>query len=292
MGPNERQCRDHTVRWTDNYNTEMFERLHIDLAKDAWRATNHRDEFPQMMRWVTRQEKMMLYKVFQKEHQVEEELEEEEDAEVDTADADSEEASTENPSDLAQTFLPFERVDIYHQFKFKPIELSDGREELDAVKAIPAHPTKHQKARFDTVIVLDKGDAESTGVIGTRAARVKIIFALPKTLSERFRGQTAPSWWPSGPLAYVEWYSCFASSPDPTHLMYTVSKPPLTSKGLPQGKIIPLTQIRQSCQLAPCFPDGPSGTVPDDWSSNTVLETANQFHVNNWTGLYAYQTLW
>jgi hypothetical protein len=26
---------------TDNYNTEAFERLHIDLAKDAWRATNN-----------------------------------------------------------------------------------------------------------------------------------------------------------------------------------------------------------------------------------------------------------
>ncbi|KAH9834237.1 uncharacterized protein C8Q71DRAFT_679341, partial [Rhodofomes roseus] len=54
-------------------------------------------------------------------------------------------------ADLAQMFLPFERVDVYHQFKFKPIELSDGREELDAVKVIPARPTKHQKARFDTV---------------------------------------------------------------------------------------------------------------------------------------------
>ena len=38
---------------TDNYNTEMFERLHIDFTKDAWRATNHRDEFPQMVRWIT-----------------------------------------------------------------------------------------------------------------------------------------------------------------------------------------------------------------------------------------------
>ncbi|PPR02760.1 hypothetical protein CVT26_009432, partial [Gymnopilus dilepis] len=28
---------------TDNYNTEMFERLHIDFAKLGWRASNHRD---------------------------------------------------------------------------------------------------------------------------------------------------------------------------------------------------------------------------------------------------------
>jgi hypothetical protein len=43
---------------TDNYNTEMFERLHIDFAKHGWRASNQRDEFPQMIRWLSRQEKI------------------------------------------------------------------------------------------------------------------------------------------------------------------------------------------------------------------------------------------
>ncbi|KAG2097927.1 uncharacterized protein F5147DRAFT_747407 [Suillus discolor] len=33
---------------TDNYNTEMFEHFHIDYAKEGWRATNFRDELPQM----------------------------------------------------------------------------------------------------------------------------------------------------------------------------------------------------------------------------------------------------
>ena len=32
----------------DNFNTEYTERLHIDLTKDAYRATNHKDEFIQM----------------------------------------------------------------------------------------------------------------------------------------------------------------------------------------------------------------------------------------------------
>ncbi|KAH9015362.1 hypothetical protein EDB84DRAFT_1582216 [Lactarius hengduanensis] len=31
---------------TDNFNTEYTERLHIDLAKDAYAATNHKDKFP------------------------------------------------------------------------------------------------------------------------------------------------------------------------------------------------------------------------------------------------------
>ncbi|KAI0324537.1 hypothetical protein GY45DRAFT_1349365 [Cubamyces sp. BRFM 1775] len=43
---------------TDNYNTEATERLHIDFAKEAYRATNHKDEYPQMTKWLERREKM------------------------------------------------------------------------------------------------------------------------------------------------------------------------------------------------------------------------------------------
>ncbi|TDL13854.1 hypothetical protein BD410DRAFT_708429, partial [Rickenella mellea] len=46
---------------TDNYNTEMFERLHIDFAKEAYRASNHRDERPQMLRWLERREKINAF---------------------------------------------------------------------------------------------------------------------------------------------------------------------------------------------------------------------------------------
>lgn len=46
---------------TDNYNTEYTERLHIDLAKDAYRATNHRDEYAQMTVWLERKEKVLQH---------------------------------------------------------------------------------------------------------------------------------------------------------------------------------------------------------------------------------------
>ena len=36
----------------DNYNTEQSERLHIDMAKDAYCATNHKDEYTQMTIWL------------------------------------------------------------------------------------------------------------------------------------------------------------------------------------------------------------------------------------------------
>jgi hypothetical protein len=40
----------------DGYNTESPERLHIDYAKKAYRASNHRDYVVQMTRWIQRQE--------------------------------------------------------------------------------------------------------------------------------------------------------------------------------------------------------------------------------------------
>ena len=49
---------------TDNYNTEQTEHLHIDLAKDAYRATNRKDEFSQMTLWLSRREKLQDYLAF------------------------------------------------------------------------------------------------------------------------------------------------------------------------------------------------------------------------------------
>ncbi len=50
---------------TDNYNTEQSEHLHIDMAKDTYRATNRKDEYPQMTTWLERHDKV---------HQQEEDL--------------------------------------------------------------------------------------------------------------------------------------------------------------------------------------------------------------------------
>lgn len=47
---------------TDNHNTQFTERLHIDFAKDAYAATNHKDELPQMTRWLERKEKVFELK--------------------------------------------------------------------------------------------------------------------------------------------------------------------------------------------------------------------------------------
>ncbi|KAJ8456588.1 hypothetical protein ONZ51_g12036 [Trametes cubensis] len=49
---------------TDNYDTQYTERLHIDFAKDAYRASNHKDELPQMTTWLERREKILRHEIF------------------------------------------------------------------------------------------------------------------------------------------------------------------------------------------------------------------------------------
>ncbi|TBU36604.1 hypothetical protein BD309DRAFT_995537 [Dichomitus squalens] len=46
---------------TDNYDTQYSERLHIDFAKDAYRATNKKDELVQMTVWLERKEKILRH---------------------------------------------------------------------------------------------------------------------------------------------------------------------------------------------------------------------------------------
>ncbi|KAI0737930.1 hypothetical protein C8Q80DRAFT_1222642 [Daedaleopsis nitida] len=49
---------------TDNYDTQYSERLHIDLAKDAYRATNRKDELSQMTIWLERKEKVQRHEKY------------------------------------------------------------------------------------------------------------------------------------------------------------------------------------------------------------------------------------
>lgn len=188
---------------TDNYNTEMFERLHIDFAKEGWCASNQRDEFLQMIRWLSRQEKVKYF-----------------DNHIGRLLASSslgeDEIITEGPPNphhpsisiakypnfrncsisaienlhnapqlsrhlkiflnsflptpvsnrnLDSTSLPISHIDVYNMFRFQHGEIHDNDEEKDIVKAIP-RSKKLSKERFNTVVVIDTDEAEATGLAG------------------------------------------------------------------------------------------------------------------------------
>ncbi|PSR92369.1 hypothetical protein PHLCEN_2v4721, partial [Hermanssonia centrifuga] len=49
---------------TDNFNTEYTERLHIDFAKEAYCASNCKDEYPQMTLWLEQKEKVLRHEQY------------------------------------------------------------------------------------------------------------------------------------------------------------------------------------------------------------------------------------
>jgi hypothetical protein len=190
---------------TDNYNTEMFERLHIDFAKHGWRASNQRDEFPQMIRWLSRQEKVTSFEFHQKNLR---QSQEKNDSETvpqqpqtkkkapisiakhpnfprrqlslieDRYDAPDftyylkaflNAFTTNKVSNrhLDHSKLPFHHVDVYNMFRFHPQGIQDDEEENDLVRALP-RSAQNPRGRFDTVIAILNDRAESTGLDGKR----------------------------------------------------------------------------------------------------------------------------
>ncbi|KAH9910186.1 uncharacterized protein B0H18DRAFT_896397, partial [Fomitopsis serialis] len=279
---------------TDNFNTEMFEWLHIDCAKKAWRASNHRNARPQMIKWLDRREKVSMYDTLRGRLSTDQSA----DPQAYVYTMKLQRRLRPREQDRANRHLPFGRVDVFHGFKFNNIPLNDNAEEKDGVKARPSSADK--PARFDTVVVLRGDEAEATGLQGTRVGRLRVIFQLPKTIRDPTTNldmEAPEEWAQEGPLAYVEWYGKLGSTANPVHMMYDVNKLPLPSNGKPQGDVVPLSSIRQSCQLIPRFPSPSSSdslerSVPDDWKSDTVLDCASKFVLNNWSSKYAYQTIW
>jgi hypothetical protein len=185
---------------TDNYNTEMFERLHIDLAKHGWRASNFRDEFPQMISWLSRQEKIVSFDAYvlhtekgQQDYPTPFRLSEK--VPVKLAKYPNQAGKTiaaiemthqapgfsqclkeylnqflirRTSNHAAHTHpLPFSKLDVFHQFKFSPHALQDDGEESDVVKAMPTSSKQPSASgRFDPVVVLYTDDAEATGMAG------------------------------------------------------------------------------------------------------------------------------
>jgi hypothetical protein len=53
-----------TFGTTDNYNTKYTKWLPIDLTKDAYHATNHKDDFTQMTQWLEQKVKINHHKQY------------------------------------------------------------------------------------------------------------------------------------------------------------------------------------------------------------------------------------
>ncbi|KAG1731859.1 uncharacterized protein EDB91DRAFT_1238880 [Suillus paluster] len=202
----------------------------LTTAKEGWRATNFRDELPQMTQWLSCQEKVAMFETYLKDYhptEVEREQEEQDALESET---------------LSLTHcLPFHQLDVWHTFKFSLDTLGndvDGQEEIDSVRAKPGKGRAEDvgDGRFDVVVVAQSDEAESTGLHVA---------------------------WPKEHLAYVEWLT-LSKQPGRHHNMYSVTKAIGQNNNIVPGDIVSLSTIRQSCHLIPHL--GPNISWPSSWN--------------------------
>jgi hypothetical protein len=152
----------------------MFEPLHTDFAKHGWRASNQQDELPQMIRCLSRQEKVTSFEFHQKHLQelqgnIDSETVLQQQPKTNRANISIAKYFTfpmrklslieerHNAPDflfylkaflntlstnkvstqhLDQSKLPFQHVNIYKMFRFHPQGIQDDEEENDLVRAL------------------------------------------------------------------------------------------------------------------------------------------------------------
>ncbi|KAI0833510.1 hypothetical protein BC628DRAFT_1308548 [Trametes gibbosa] len=336
---------------TDNYNTETSERLHIDFAKDAYRATNHKDEYPQMTKWLERREKIahhsnyVLWRIQQvvigprpltahhgirwhapnMTHALDVKMTRHPTrksvalAEITSTSHYGARFFTpalarfvlqwRNPQwtsrqieyHVGDFILPFDRLPVFHRIKFWN-EAIYGKETVDAVHVHPRHSHDGTAgevitpARFDTVLVRVRGVPEESSQTRTwtqsrslndvRVAQVRLVFSLPDAALDYLFPTTTGLQRPPRHLAYVEWFSKFAATPDRSSQMYKVTR--TIEAGERIASILPVGLIERSVHLIPKW----TRTVPRHWTSENVLEECNTFYVNRFKDGHTYFNLY
>ncbi|KAJ7821262.1 hypothetical protein B0H14DRAFT_2831726 [Mycena olivaceomarginata] len=294
---------------SDNYNTEYTERLHIDLAKDAYRSTNRKDEFSQMTLWLERKEKILCHTQF-----------------VDWKSHGSPGPpiiENLNPGIIYERKLTMPKHPTHKSIKFSVLETTYGasffRDALSRyiIGLIEPQLTAAQIERdansfdvpFNGVPVFQRIKFSTSDPYGNDGPSDSIVDSIhvqsPKVLKNgdkvpaRFDtalvntghgGKTGtdgyriaqvrvvftlPERLAKTYLAYVEWFTSFKSQPERHHLMYKVSR--VIKNGDRLASIIPVTNIRRSIHL---------------WKSHNVLDKCPVFFANPWTDRHIYATLY
>ena len=117
--------------------------------------------------------------------------------------------------------------------------------------------------------------------LGYRVGRLRLVFALPRSVSK----ELMPDVIAPGPLAYVKWYTPF-KEPDRTHGMYKISRT-RNARNEVIGDVIEVRNIRRSCHLIPAC----GSTVPRARTSSNVLDSCDDYWLNAFSDQHMYMCL-
>ncbi|KAF7799993.1 hypothetical protein EIP86_011236 [Pleurotus ostreatoroseus] len=244
---------------TNNYDTALSERLHIDFVKDAYRSSNKNDAIEQMGRWLRRRETVHRFSTLVDWRNGEPSKKVKRRRKVRLGITIAKKPSARNVSipDLEniygakrftqalQTFISqfreahprynprrrdrdivliVSRVDVWHLVKFDSVDVQLGTEITHHIaRSHGASTTKSKRGKTTParhdVVLVNDTGAEGVGINGLRVARLKVVFRIPEGLESVTFGEGAT---PPGHLAYVEWFTRPRKC-DPDSGMYPVS---------------------------------------------------------------------
>ncbi|KAG1884751.1 hypothetical protein F4604DRAFT_1878691 [Suillus subluteus] len=271
---------------TDNYNTEATERLHIDYAKDVYRATNKKEILQQMMRWLERHKSMAAFDLNPSAHAISFHVLENRFGATHFKDALGEfivnqlqptsqcRQATHNLN--ANVLQDLEAVDMWYRIKFVVPNLQVDTEST-ALHTAHAEPKRLKSSgtgelgtQFDTVLINELGcESEETGIDGKRVARLKVVFRIPdEYITKMFLPRQIRH------LAYVKWFSR-PRNKDSDSGMYPISRS--YRNGVQDASVIEVDSIYQTCQLVPRF----SRRANCAWTSSNVIDCCKHFLINN-----------
>ncbi|TBU38583.1 hypothetical protein BD309DRAFT_994361 [Dichomitus squalens] len=297
----------------DNYDTQYSERLHIDFTKNAYHATNKKDELAQMTLWLERKEKILRHDKY-----IQWQLQQLPSVSAATT------SVTPAPVNLPDSGLSlpptriymsrhasvkgvtFERIkteyaapffrDALARFviKFSNPEFSPQQVEYESVHIFfgffknfqsiirsngledPGTLTRdvvHAHAARMTRCGASLPGRFDTALIRYRVVQVHVVFKIPERGLADLFLHVAPERRPQH-LVYVELFIGLDTK-GADHGMYKIS-PASNAQGEHLAMIVPVEDFERSCHLFPHF--GP--TAPREWTYYNVLDTCTTFYVN------------
>ncbi|KAF8181120.1 RNA ligase-domain-containing protein [Mycena galopus ATCC 62051] len=247
------------------FNTEAPERLHIDYAKEGYRASNKKDYISQMTTWLQRQEAVDRFTAY-----------------LQFLPAAQTYIRKHSSSFIPQSFgrfALFKRITITLPSiaQVSDLKLRNVVRVLPPVAAVPG-TRNHGERAYQEIALIHTGKCnaatDGTALEGLRVAQVRVLFTFPPYYPSPFNA--------AKPLAYIEWFTPF-SRPEANSGLYLVRRS--TRQHLPYAEIIELDRIARNCFLVP---RSEAGQTDRSWTTEAVTDLCPAFYFNPHLDLHTF----